>query len=80
MKVLKLTNQELIKILDKIFEKKIVFTNIEELGLSNPVEWDSLANLNILLEIEHVKGIKFSIDDFEKLTSIKSIKNYFNHD
>ena len=49
-------------------------------GLSNPVEWDSLANLNILLEIEHVKGIKFSIDDFEKLTSIKSIKNYFNHD
>ena len=74
-----MTNEELRKILDVVFEEKIDLSNIEELEISNPVEWDSLANLNILLEIENAKGMKFNIEDFEKLTSIRSIKKYFQN-
>ena len=74
-----MNDTELKKILNIVFENKVDLSNFEDFEISNPIEWDSLANLNILMEIENAKGIKFNIDDFETITSVKSIKKYFNN-
>ncbi|HET6231007.1 MAG TPA: acyl carrier protein [Longimicrobiaceae bacterium] len=37
--------------------------------------WDSLAHINLLLEMETIYGVTFSIDEALKMTSVGSIKH-----
>ena len=69
---------ELQKILFNVLKKK--FKKITNLGADSlhtkvPIkEWDSLANFNILLEVEKKFKIKFSFDEITEINSIKNIK------
>ena len=50
--------------------------NFEELKIGQITEWDSLANLNLLLKIEEVFKVKFSIEEMSKINSIKKIRKF----
>jgi acyl carrier protein len=41
-------------------------------------EWDSLGNFNLILAIEQKYGIRFKIEDLDKLTSIKEIQKFLH--
>lgn len=36
-------------------------------------EWDSLANMNLLMELESIYNIRFTIDEMAQLNSISNI-------
>jgi|TARA_B100000787_G_C16088955_1_gene247998 acyl carrier protein len=63
---------ELQKILFNVLKKK--FKKLTDLKVYSIKEWDSLANFNILLEVEKKFKIKFSFDEITEINSIKSIK------
>ena len=63
---------ELQKILFNVLKKK--FKKLTDLKVYSIKEWDSLANFNILLEVEKKFKIKFSFDEITEINSIKNIK------
>ena len=68
---------QIIKELEPIFfdilNKKISLN--EETNASNIEEWDSLANFNILMEIERQYKISFNLNEIEKLKNIGEMAN-----
>ena len=65
-----------IKKIEKVFKK--VFPNskikkITTLKIGSIQKWDSLGNLNLLLEIEKEFNIKFDTNTFSKIKSVKDI-------
>lgn len=68
---------QIIKELEPIFfdilNKKISLN--EETNASNIEEWDSLANFNILMEIERKYKISFNLNEIEKLKNIGEMAN-----
>ena len=68
---------QIIKELEPIFldilNKKISLN--EETNASNIEEWDSLANFNILMEIERKFKISFNLNEIEKLKNIGEMAN-----
>ena len=53
-------------------ELKIKSVSIKD-GINKTKKWDSVANLNILLQIENKLKMKFNTREFNSLNSTKSI-------
>lgn len=58
---------------------RIFNIEVKESDNTNTIpNWDSLAHLKLILEIEDMFKIKFNSEDIPKLTSIKSIQEAIN--
>ena len=68
------------KKLKKIFEKtlKISIKNKDfiDLKINDIEEWDSMANLDIIFELEKEYNFKFTTKEMEKITSVKYIYDF----
>ena len=60
--------------LKKIFPKSKLPKNIGKLKIGDLKDWDSLAHVNLLLEVEKIFNFKFESKIFLSLQSIKQIK------
>ena len=49
--------------------------DFDNLKIGDIKEWDSLANMNLLMTIERDLNIRFDLDDMSDLTSIYLIKS-----
>ena len=67
-------DKELRNILSKVFPKSKIPANINDLKIGDLKSWDSLGNVNLLLEVEKKYKIKFKSYSFLNTTSIKIIK------
>ena len=66
---------KLVEILKDIFDdEELVIT--EKTSPKDIEDWDSLANINIVLQIEKYYKIKFSIQDIGKLNNIEEIIDF----
>ena len=54
--------------------------NIDDLKMGDIDEWDSMGNFNLILAIEQKYGIRFNIEDLDKLRSVKEIKKLLDND
>ncbi len=61
------------KVFKKIFPKQKINKNFTNLQIGSIQEWDSLRNLNLILEIEKEFKFKFSANVFSNIKSIKDI-------
>ena len=61
------------KVFKKIFPNSKIKKNIYSLKIGSIKKWDSLGNLNLLLEIEKEFNIKFDTDTFSKIKSVKDM-------
>ena len=59
------------KIIEKTFKKKI--RNIQYLKIGSFNNWDSIAHLNLILNIEKKYRLRFTIDEITKMNSVKKI-------
>jgi acyl carrier protein len=64
------------KILKKVFRKSKIPKKINNLKINDLEEWDSLGNFNLLLAIEDYYKIRFSLDEISKIKSINEILDY----
>jgi acyl carrier protein len=71
---MKKLNNQLTEILKKVFNKKKINKDINNLKMGDLKEWDSIANFNLILEVEKKFRIKFSTHEFSKINSIKDLK------
>ena len=62
---------EIKKIIEKTFKKKI--KNILNLKVGSFNNWDSIAHLNLILNIEKKYKLRFTIDEITKMNSVKKI-------
>ena len=60
--------------LKKIFPKSKLPKNIGNLKIGDLKGWDSLAHVNLLLEVERIFNFKFASKIFLSLQSVKQIK------
>ena len=72
------TNKLLKKSFDKVFPKKKNVKNITNLKINSFEEWDSVAHLNFLLEIEKNFRVRFSLDEMSEIKSVKQILKRIN--
>ena len=63
--------KELISIVEKIIKIKII--NTKYIGLGKHDKWDSLAHLNLLLEVEKNFGFKFTMKEMTKINTFNEI-------
>ena len=61
------------KVFKKVFPNSKIKKNITTLKIGSIQKWDSLGNLNLLLEIEKEFNIKFDTNTFSKIKSLKDI-------
>ena len=61
------------KALKKTFPKSKINKNIINLKIGSLKKWDSLGNLNLILEIEKEFSLKFDSNTFSKIKSIQDI-------
>ena len=47
----------------------------ENVSMDNTAEWDSLANIRLILEVENVFDVKFSTANIENIRSVRDILN-----
>ena len=59
--------------LNKAFPRSKINKNIINLKIGSLKKWDSLGNLNLILEIEKEFNIKFNSNTFSKIKSIQDI-------
>lgn len=62
---------DIIKILKKKFPK--IFGKVRKNSNFNFEELDSLQKINLLMDIEKIFKIKFTMNDFEKIIDIRSL-------
>lgn len=74
LKYMKKINSQLIEILKKVFKKKDIRKNINDLKMGDLKEWDSIGNFNLILEVEKKFKIRFSAHEFSQIKSIKDLK------
>ena len=60
------------------FTKSTIPKNIDNLKLGDFIEWDSLGNFNLLLEIEKEFNYRFDTTKFSEMKSVKDIKKNLN--
>ena len=61
------------KVFKKVFPTSKIKRNINSLKFGDIKKWDSLGNLNLLLEIEKEFNIRFDTNTFSKIKSVKDI-------
>lgn len=66
--------------LQQIFETvfTIKYAVSESMKRDDIKEWDSVNHLNLIVEIEDIYGVSFSIDEIEKISSIADILKKIN--
>ena len=57
----------------KSVEKDLKKTKFIDLDINNVAQWDSLKNLNLLLDVEKQFKFKMSLEEMSEVRSIKSI-------
>lgn len=62
---------EIKKIIEKTFKKKV--KNIQNLKIGSFNNWDSIAHLNLILNIEKKYKLRFTIEEITKMNSVKEI-------
>jgi len=76
-----MNQEELIGILQEIFDDIFDETQpkvVLDLSSSDVQEWDSLANIQLIVAIEHQFSIKFAAHEVEKLSSVRDLINSIN--
>ena len=69
----KIKLEKIKKALKKAFPSSKINKNIINLKIGSLKKWDSLGNLNLILEIEKEFNIKFNSNTFTKIKSIQDI-------
>lgn len=69
-------SDKIIQCLKNIFENKKIDINS---SAENLKEWDSVAMINIVLEIENQFKVKINVNDITNLKSYKSIKKILSN-
>jgi acyl carrier protein len=69
----KIKLEKIKKALKKAFPSSKINKNIINLKIGSLKKWDSLGNLNLILEIEKEFSIKFNSNTFSKIKSIQDI-------
>ena len=69
-----MNQKQLLTIFKEVFPTASFNTEFNLLELNSIPEWDSLGNLNLILRIEEVFGIRFSTIELSELKSIKQIE------
>ncbi len=79
-----MSNSDILKVLEEIVqdvldvENKEIFTLAIDSKIEDYDEWDSLAHINIITQIEAVYEIRFSLDDVESFVTILDIISAIN--
>jgi len=69
-------NKKILEAIKKTFSNSKIPKNINGLKIGDLKQWDSLGNFNLLLEIEKIFGCRIDIKTFNKIKSIKDIKDF----
>ena len=69
----KIKLEKINKALKKTFPGSKINKNIVNLEIGSLKKWDSLGNLNLILEIEKEFSLKFDSNTFSKIKSIQDI-------
>ena len=69
----KIKLEKIKKALKKAFPRSKIDKNIVNLKIGSLKKWDSLGNLNLILEIEKEFNLKFDSNTFSKIKSIQDI-------
>jgi acyl carrier protein len=69
-------DKKIFEALKKTFPKSKFSKNISKLKIGDIKEWDSLGNFNLLLEIEKIFGRRIGTKSFNKIKSVKYIKEF----
>ena len=69
----KIKLEKIKKALKKTFPRSKFNKNIINLKIGSLQKWDSLGNLNLILEIEKEFNLKFDFNTFSKIKSIQDI-------
>ena len=69
-------DKKIYEALKKTFPKSKFSKNISKLKIGDIKEWDSLGNFNLLLEIEKIFGRRIGTKSFNKIKSVKDIKEF----
>jgi len=67
---------KILEIASIVFDLDKVYLNIN-MSRDEIPEWDSLAHIQLISEIESVFNIKIPIEDFWKINSLNQILKYF---
>jgi acyl carrier protein len=69
----------------EVFKRHFNVSDINDLGLSfedlrmgTIEEWDSLGNLNLLLEVENEFSVRFSTAELSSIDSLVELENYLS--
>mgnify|MGYP001457738118 FL=1 len=65
------------KIFCEVMELKTIPKNFAEMKIGSINQWDSLANMNLLMSLEKNFSIRLSLDEMTEINSIDSIKLKF---
>tara|TARA_B100000959_G_C14684907_1_gene502232 strand:+ start:268 stop:510 length:243 start_codon:yes stop_codon:yes gene_type:complete len=65
--------KKILNVLKKIFPRTKIKKNIKDLSINSFKAWDSLANFNLLLEVEKEFGTRFTTEQMSEIKSIKQI-------
>ena len=69
----KIKLEKIKKALKKTFPRSKINKNIINLKIGGLKKWDSLGNLNLILEIEKEFNLKFDSNTFSKIKSVQDI-------
>ena len=70
-----MSKEVVIKVIKDILKIKSKNIDVTKLQIGTHKNWDSLANMQILMEIEKKLNIRFSVNDLGSLNSVKKILN-----
>jgi acyl carrier protein len=65
------------KIFCEVMELKTIPKNFAEMKIGSINQWDSLANMNLLMSLEKNFSIRLSLDEMTEINSIDRIKLKF---
>ena len=73
---MKKKKKKIFESLKKIFPKSQIPKKISKLKIGDFPQWDSLGNFNLLLEIEKQFSCRIDTKSFNKIKSVKDIKEF----
>ena len=70
-------NNKIEKIFCEVMELKNIPKNFDKMKIGDITQWDSLANMNLLMALEKGYSIRLSLDEMTEINSIEKIKLKF---
>tara|TARA_B100000767_G_scaffold270884_1_gene295448 strand:- start:1370 stop:1618 length:249 start_codon:yes stop_codon:yes gene_type:complete len=68
--------KKIFEALKKTFTKSKIPKKINKLKIGDLSQWDSLGNFNLLLEIEKIFNCRIDTKSFNKIKSVKDIREF----